>query len=67
MKSSSKYTKIVQSLLEYPREQEWFEFKANRFEPNALGEYISALANAAAYHGYDFGQSHSTRYGPMAR
>ena len=51
----SKYTKILQSLLEYPREQEWFEFKANWFEPNALGEYISALANAAAYHGHDYG------------
>jgi len=55
MKSSSKYTKTIQNLLEYPREQEWFEFKANWFEPNVLGEYISALANAAAYHGRDFG------------
>jgi len=35
-------------LIEYQWEQEWFE-------PNAVGEYISALANAAAYHGHDFG------------
>ena len=55
MKASAKHFRILQSLLEYPREQEWFEFKANWFEPNALGEYISALANAAAYHGRDFG------------
>ena len=31
-------------------EQEWFEFKENWFEPVQLGEYISALSNAAAYH-----------------
>ena len=55
MKSTSRYIKTIQSLLEYPREQEWFEFKANWFEPNPLGEYISALANAAAFHGRDFG------------
>ncbi len=55
MKTSSKYTNIVQNLLDYPREQEWFEFKANWFEPNGLGEYISALSNAAAFHGQDFG------------
>ena len=55
MKPQKKYINKVQSLLEYPREQEWFESKANWFEPNTLGEYISALANAAAYHGRDFG------------
>ena len=55
MKSSSQYIKTIQSILEYPREQEWFEFKANWFEPNPLGEYVSALANAAAFHGQDFG------------
>ena len=55
MKIPAHYIKTVQNLLEYPREQEWFEFKANWFEPNALGGYLSALANAAAYHGHDFG------------
>lgn len=30
--------------------KEWFEFKENWFEPVQLGEYISALSNAAAYH-----------------
>ena len=55
MKSTTKHITIIQSLLEYPREQEWFEFKANWFEPNAIGEYISALANAATFHGQNFG------------
>ena len=31
-------------------EQEWFEFKENWFQPEALGEYVSALSNAAAFH-----------------
>ncbi len=55
MKSQKEYINTLKNLLEYPREQEWFEFKANWFEPNPLGEYISALANAAAFHGQDFG------------
>lgn len=29
------------------RESEWLEFKADRYDPQALGEYLSALANAA--------------------
>ncbi|MBR6470495.1 MAG: hypothetical protein IKS83_01735 [Victivallales bacterium] len=55
MKSASKYEPVVRNLHEYPHEQEWFEFKVNWFEPNGLGEYISALANAAAYQGQEFG------------
>lgn len=42
--------KIVPELCGYNDEQEWFEFKVNWFEPVALGEYISALSNAAAFH-----------------
>ena len=41
---------IVRSLCDKDNEQEWFEFKENWFEPVQLGEYISALSNAAAYH-----------------
>lgn len=44
------YEKIVESLLEYS-EEEWFEFKENWFEPHGIGEYISALSNAAAIKG----------------
>lgn len=42
--------KIVPELCGCNDEQEWFEFKVNWFEPVALGEYISALSNAAAFH-----------------
>lgn len=41
----------VLELVSYPTEQEWFEFKENWYEPHALGEYISALSNAAALRG----------------
>jgi ATP-dependent DNA helicase RecG len=40
----------VLELCSYSDEQEWFEFKENWFEPVALGEYVSALSNAAAFH-----------------
>lgn len=42
--------KIVPELCAYKDEQEWFEFKSNWFEPVQLGEYVSALSNAAAFH-----------------
>lgn len=38
---------LLDRLRAEPRESEWLEFKANRFEPHTLGEYISALANSA--------------------
>jgi hypothetical protein len=55
VKSVATYENIVRNLLEYPHEQEWFEFKRNWDEPNGIGEYISALSNAAAFHGHEFG------------
>ena len=42
---------LVRELCKLPRETEWVEFKVNYREPRAIGEYISALANAAALHG----------------
>ncbi len=42
---------IVLDLCAYADEQEWFEFKENWFQPEALGEYVSAMSNAAAFHG----------------
>ena len=44
---------IVRSLCAQKDEQEWFEFKENWYEPVQLGEYVSALSNAAAYHHED--------------
>ena len=41
---------IVKELCSFSDEQEWFEFKENWFQPEALGEYVSALSNAAAFH-----------------
>ena len=42
--------KLILDLCAYNNEQEWFEFKENWFQPEVLGEYISALSNAAAFH-----------------
>ena len=42
---------LIDRLRALPTETEWFEFKRNRHEPQALGEYLSALANAACLAG----------------
>lgn len=42
---------LIERLRAEPQETEWLEFKANRYEPQEIGEYFSALANAAAVHG----------------
>lgn len=38
---------LLDRLRAEPRESEWLEFKTNRYEPQAIGEYLSALANSA--------------------
>lgn len=38
---------LVDRLRALPSETEWLEFKRHRYEPQELGEYLSALANAA--------------------
>ncbi len=38
-----------------PGETEWVEFKRNNTNPQEIGEYLSALSNAAALHGQAFG------------
>lgn len=42
--------RIVLDLCAMENEQEWFEFKEDWFQPDALGEYVSALSNSAAIH-----------------
>jgi len=42
---------ILTELRKLPRETEWAEFKHNNAEPDEIGEYLSALANAAALTG----------------
>ena len=46
---------LVQELCKLPQETEWVEFKASNSEPRTAGEYIAALANAAALHGKTHG------------
>ena len=41
----------MRELCNLPHETEWVEFKLNYRKPHTIGEYISALANAAALHG----------------
>ena len=45
--NTQELTALLDRLRAEPHETEWLEFKANRFEPQALGEYLSALANSA--------------------
>lgn len=49
--NTAELTALLDRLRTEPRESEWLEFKANRYEPQALGEYLSALANAACLAG----------------
>src|SRR4051812_39028521 len=46
---------LIRELASLPKEAEWVEFKENNANPEEIGEYISALANAAALHGKPFG------------
>jgi ATP-dependent DNA helicase RecG len=45
---------LVRELCKLPQETEWVEFKENNGEPEAIGEYLSALANSAALAGKAF-------------
>ena len=42
---------LLNELRKLPRETEWVEFKQNNDDPDEIGEYLSALANAAALMG----------------
>ena len=42
---------LVRELARQPGETEWVEFKSNYYDPQAIGEYISALSNSAALSG----------------
>ena len=39
---------LTRELLKLPSETTWVEFKHNNCDPGSIGEYISALSNAAA-------------------
>lgn len=68
---------LVRELCKLPQETEWVEFKVGNFDPQSIGEYISALANAAALAGKTHGyvvwgvedETHAvvgTKFGPAA-
>ncbi|MGP1599310.1 hypothetical protein [Peptoanaerobacter stomatis] len=42
------HIEIIKDIVNHYSEEEWFEFKENWFEAHGIGEYISALSNAAA-------------------
>ena len=44
---------LLKRLLSEPAESTWLEFKVNNKDPREIGEYISALANAAMLAGRD--------------
>ncbi len=49
--NAQELTALLDRLRGEPHETEWLEFKENHYEPQVLGEYLSALANAACLAG----------------
>jgi predicted HTH transcriptional regulator len=43
----SELNSLLKELRSWPNETEWLEFKVNQQDPNDIGEYISAISNAA--------------------
>lgn len=53
--TSDEFEDLVHRLREQPAESEWLEFKVSYGDPDGIGQYVSALANAAALHGESYG------------
>lgn len=53
--SSSVMESVFRELCKQPREQTWLEFKHNNDIPHDIGEYLSALSNAAALEDRPYG------------
>lgn len=53
--NKSELIDLIERLRQEPTETEWLEFKVNNEEPQAIGEYISALANSASLHDQEYG------------
>ena len=53
-RSSEYLARLVRELCKLPHETEWVEFKVNNTDPQEIGRYLSALANAAALNGKAF-------------
>lgn len=46
---------LIRTLLAYPSENPWLEFKAGNCNPEMIGEDISAISNMAALHAVPYG------------
>ncbi|MEI7903171.1 MAG: ATP-binding protein [bacterium] len=53
-RSAEYLASLVHELRKLPHETEWVEFKVNNTDPQEIGQYLSALANAAALNGKAF-------------
>lgn len=53
-RDSQFFIDLVHELRKLPQEISWVEFKQNKAEPEDIGEYLSALSNAAALEGKAF-------------
>lgn len=47
--------KLLKDLQALPKECEWAEFKVDYWNPQEIGEYLSALSNSACYHHQKYG------------
>ena len=47
----NRYIDILENLLTFNDEYEWFDFKENWVSKDEIGEYISAISNGAAFRG----------------
>ncbi len=50
MTDTAHHISLLDALRVEPDETEWLEFKESRYDPQTLGEYLSALANSACLH-----------------
>ena len=46
---------LIEELRALPKETEWVEFKKNYYDPQLIGEYISALSNSACLENKEYG------------
>lgn len=52
--NNGNHVNLVKELCDLPLETEWLEFKSNSIGHEDIGEYISALSNAACLHNKDY-------------
>ncbi len=53
--TEEQFTDLVDDLCSLPHETEWVEFKVGNFDPEDVGEYLSALSNSACLQDKRFG------------